>query len=169
MPNQENASLQPRSETTEAIQKAATAAFAKASEVARDATSTVTQTAADATSTVNEQVRELLDKQISQTWNLTGQVAGSFKLAADDLASKSPFAANLVRNVADNVEQYAQEFQGQTVEQVVRAASDLTRRQPALVFGLAAVAGFFAFRTLKAQSVSAPPIAPGQDQVAQYD
>jgi hypothetical protein len=32
----------------------------------------------------------------------------------------------------------------------LRAASNVTRRQPALVFGLAALAGFFVFRTLKA-------------------
>jgi len=151
------------------LKKGGSDAFAKASEVARDAASKVTETAAEATSTVNEQVRELIDKQISQTWNFAGQMAGSFKLAADDLDSKSPFAAGLVRSVADNVEHYAQEFQDQTVEQVVRSASDFTRRQPALVFGLAAVAGFFAFRTLKAQSVSAPSIAPEHDQVAQYD
>jgi hypothetical protein len=52
-------------------------------------------------------------------------------------------------------------MENQTVDQLTKSASDYTRRQPALVFGLAALAGFFAFRTFKnAQSVSAPPIQP---------
>jgi hypothetical protein len=71
--------------------------------------------------------------------------------------------AGLVRNFAGRAEEYAGEMQDQTVEQVMRTASDFTRRQPALVFGLAALAGFFMLRTMKsAQIVSSPPIQPVQ-------
>src|SRR6185503_10987992 len=109
----------------------------------------------------NEQVKDLLDKQIGNSWNFAGQVASSFKLAADDLDQKSPFAATLVRGFADKGEGYAEEFQDQTVEQLMRSASDFTRRQPALVFGLAALAGFLMFRTMRTQvSSDSPPIAP---------
>jgi hypothetical protein len=49
----------------------------------------------------------------------------------------------------------------QSVDQLIGKASDFTRRQPALVFGLAALAGFFAVRTVKsAPSISAPSIQP---------
>jgi hypothetical protein len=59
------------------------------------------------------------------------------------------------------VDGYANRLENQTVEQLTKTASDYTRQQPALVFGLAAVAGFFAFRTFKnTQSVSSPPIQP---------
>jgi hypothetical protein len=51
------------------------------------------------------------------------------------------------------VERFARDIRGQTVEDLVRTASELTRRQPALVFGLASLAGFLAFRVLK----SSPP------------
>jgi hypothetical protein len=75
-------------------------------------------------------------------------------------------AADLVRSFATRVDGYAEGLQDQTVDQLARAASDYTRRQPALVFGLAALAGFFAFRTMKsAQSVTSPPIQPGQQGV----
>jgi hypothetical protein len=50
------------------------------------------------------------------------------------------------------VEQFSRDIRGQTVEDLVRAASDLTRRQPALVFGLASLAGFLAFRVLKSSA-----------------
>jgi hypothetical protein len=63
------------------------------------------------------------------------------------------------------VDHYAGRLEDQTVEQLAKSASDLTRRQPALMFGLAALAGFFAFRTFKnasARSVASPPIQPTQ-------
>jgi hypothetical protein len=151
---------------TQTIKDSASEAMNKASDMAREAGAKAKQAASEAASGVNEQVREMLDKQIGNTWNFAGEIAGSFKVAADDLEQKSPFAAGLVRNFAEKVEGYAEDFQSQTVEQVVRSASDFTRRQPALVFGLAAVAGFMMFRTAKtAQAMaSSPPIAPAQAQ-----
>ena len=38
----------------------------------------------------------------------------------------------------------------QSVEDFWRSASDFTRKQPAVVFGLASLAGFLLFRVLKA-------------------
>jgi hypothetical protein len=55
--------------------------------------------------------------------------------------------------VADRLDNYATDLRDQSVDQLVRAASNYTRRQPAVVFGLAALAGFFALRTIK----STPP------------
>jgi hypothetical protein len=45
---------------------------------------------------------------------------------------------------------------------MMRSASDFTRRQPALVFGLAAMVGFFMFRTIKTAQghTASPSIAP---------
>ena len=64
---------------------------------------------------------------------------------------------------------YAEGLQDQTVEQLTQRASDFTRRQPALVLGLAAVAGFFMFRTWKsAQPVSSPSIQPMQSRFAEH-
>src|SRR5262245_163648 len=136
-------------------------AFTKAADMAREGGTKAKQAASETASTVNEQVREMLDKQVGSSWSFAGQVASSFKLAANDLDQKSPFAATLVRGFADKVEDYAEEFQDQTVEQLMRSASDFTRRQPALVFGLAALAAFFMFRTVKTQiSTDSPPTAP---------
>jgi hypothetical protein len=112
------------------------------------------------------QVKGLLDEQIGSGASLAGAFAGSIRLAADDLDKQSPIMAGLVRNFADKVEGYADEFQGQTVDQLARSASRFTRQQPALVFGLAAVAGFFLFRTMKSASEeteSSPPIQPSYE------
>jgi hypothetical protein len=77
--------------------------------------------------------------------------------------------AGLVRGFAHNVDHYADRLEDQTVEQLAKNASDFTRQQPALMFGLAALAGFFAFRTFKsasASSVASPPIQPTHFQSA---
>ena len=65
--------------------------------------------------------------------------------------------------VAQRLEDYAGDLQDQSVEQLWRSASNYTRRQPAVIFGLAALAGFFALRTFKsAPARSAIPVKQNQ-------
>jgi ElaB/YqjD/DUF883 family membrane-anchored ribosome-binding protein len=152
------------------IGDAASQAFSQASNVARDAGAKARQAAVDTASNVSDQVKDALDRQIGSGANMAGQFASSVRLAADDLASQSPLLSGAVRGFADKVEEYADGVKDRTVEELVRAASDFTRRQPALVFGLAAVAGFLVFRTVKsAPAISAPPIQPTSQGDANND
>jgi predicted RNA-binding Zn ribbon-like protein len=75
--------------------------------------------------------------------------AGRGRFAA--LALELDVQAQLVGRigVADRLDSYASDLRDQSVDQLVQAASNYTRRQPAVVFGLAALAGFFALRTIK--------------------
>ena len=104
----------------------------------------------------------MLDRQIGNGASVAGHFASSAKLAADDLDRNSPLLAGMVRSLASKVEDYADEFQDQTVDHLTRTASDFTRKQPALVFGLAALAGFFIFRTMKSApgTTASPSIQP---------
>jgi hypothetical protein len=148
------------------VRDTAQQAFSKASDMARDAGEKAKRAAAETASSATQGVKDLLNRQIGTGVGLAGHFAKSVRLAADDLSRESPMAADLVRSFATRVDGYAEGLQDQTVDQLARAASDYTRRQPALVFGLAALAGFFAFRTMKsAQSVTSPPIQPGQQGV----
>jgi hypothetical protein len=143
---------------------AAGQAFSKASEMARDAGEKAKRAAADTAAFMGDNVKELLDRQLGTGANMAGQFASSIRIAADDLSRESPMLAGLVRGFADRVDGYAQDLQDQTVDQVMRTASDFTRKQPALVFGLAALAGFFVLRTFKsAGGDAAPSIQPSQD------
>jgi len=144
------------------IKGAASDAFAKVSDVAREAGSKAKEAASETAFTVTEQVKELLDRQIGNGASVAGHFASSAKLAADDLDRNSPLLAGMVRSVASKVEGYADEFQDQTVDHLTRTASDFTRKQPALVFGLAALAGFFIFRTMKSApgTTASPSIQP---------
>ena len=80
---------------------------------------------------------------------MMSNVARSAKRAAQELERDAPQIAGLVSGVADRVEEYSRTLEKQSVTDLYRTASDFTRRQPALVFGMAALAGFFALRTLK--------------------
>lgn len=138
-------------------------AFSRASDMARDAGEKAKQAASETASSVTRGVKDLLNQQLGTGADLAGHFANSVRLAADDLARQSPMAAGFVRSFANTVDGYAEGLHDQTVDQLARSASDYTRRQPALVFGLAAMAGFFVFRTMKsAQSVASPSIQPRQ-------
>ncbi len=73
------------------IKGAASDAFAKVSDVARDAGSKAREAASETAFTVTEQVKELLDRQIGNGASVAGHFASSAKLAADDLDRNSPF------------------------------------------------------------------------------
>lgn len=136
-------------------------ALHKVADKARDAGEQARRATATATSTVSDQVMDMLNEQLGAGAQSAGRFASSMKLAANDLARESPILAGLVGGLADNVASYADRLEGKTVKQLGQSASDFTRRQPALMIGLAAIAGFFAFRTFKnAGSVSSPPIQP---------
>jgi hypothetical protein len=113
------------------------------------ASSTAKRVASEAASTIGGQVKDLLDTQLANGADIIGQLGSSAQRAAEDLEQDAPQLAGLVRGVAHRIEGYADDLREQSVDELVRSASNFTRRQPALVFGLAALAGFFAFRTIK--------------------
>jgi hypothetical protein len=145
------------------MRDAASETLSKASETARDAGEKAKRAAAEAASTMSEHVMGLLNDQLGVAAQSASSFAGSMRIAAEELEHENPMLAGLVRGFAENVDQYADGIEDKTVEQLVQGASDFTRRQPALTFGLASLAGFFAFRMFKnanAGSVSSPPIQP---------
>jgi len=129
-------------------------AVSKLAEVAQQAGNNAKQAASSLASEANQKAKGLLNQQFSAGADLAGHVAQSAKCAADSLDQNAPQLANLVRGAADKVEEFSRDMRGQSVEQLLRTASDFTRRQPAVVFGLASLAGFLLFRVLKATTPS---------------
>jgi hypothetical protein len=140
-------------------------AASRTSEIAQEALHLAKEAASGAASSVTYQVKDLLNRQVGAGADYVGHFAHSAKLAADDLDQHAPQIAGLVRGVAEQIETYSDDLREQSVDDLVRTASDFTRKQPALVFGLAALAGFFAYRVMKATpTVTSPSIQPTHDE-----
>jgi len=140
---------------------AAKDAFSTASSVAGQAAEGIREAASETAATVTSEIKQLLDRQVDGGAQMLGNVARSAKRAAEDLDRDSPQVAGLVRAFASRVDGYANNLRDQSFDQIVKTAADVTRQQPALVFGLAAVAGFVALRALKSSPpMSAPSIQP---------
>jgi hypothetical protein len=143
--------------------------LSQVSGAAQNAASTAKKAASEAASTITDQVKELLDSQLANGVEMVGYLGNSAKRAADDLDQNAPQLAGLVRGVADRIEGYAYDMRDQSVDQLFRSASNFTRRQPALVFGLAALAGFFAFRTIKSTPLPTQPVRrPSSSSMGEY-
>jgi hypothetical protein len=151
-------------ESTDWTTKTTKDAFSTASSFAGQAAEKVKEAASQTAATVTSEVKQLLDRQVGGGAQMLGSVARSANRAAEDLERDSPQVAGLVRAFASRIDGYANDLRGQSFDQVIKTASDFTRGQPALVFGLAALAGFFALRTFKSSpSMSSPSIQPHTD------
>ena len=120
-----------------------------AAAMASEAVDLASRAASATVSTVSREAKQVLDKQVGRGASLLGNVGSSVKAAARELEGGAPQMAGLVRSFGERIDEYASELEGQTVDGVIRTAGDLARRQPALVFGLTALAGFLVIRTLK--------------------
>ena len=118
--------------------------------------------------TVTSQIQDALDEQVVRGARTITTVARSARRAANELESDAPQIAGLVRGIAERVEEYSRNLETQSATDIYQAASDFTRRQPAVVFGVAALAGFFALRTLKNSATSSrrgrPVSSPGGEE-----
>ena len=114
--------------------------------------------------TITSQVQGVLDQQLVKGARVVANVARSARRAAGELEADMPQVAELVRGMADRVEDYSRALEDQSVTDIYESASDFTRRQPAVVFGIAALAGFLALRTLKSSSISSNGMRAGNSR-----
>jgi ElaB/YqjD/DUF883 family membrane-anchored ribosome-binding protein len=132
-------------------------AASKVANVAQQAGSQAKQAASSLASDASQKAKGFLNTQVTAGADLVGHVVESARAAADSLDPNAPQLAHLVREAAERAENFSRELHDQTVEDLVRRASDFTRRQPALVFGLASLAGFLAFRVFKSNPPRSSP------------
>jgi hypothetical protein len=135
-------------------QSGAATEFDKSAEFGHRAAETAKNAASDATSSARREIRGVLDQQIDNGAAYLGHAASSFRAVADDLSNNAPPLAGLADALAQKLDSVADNVKGKSAEDLWATASDFARRQPALVFGLASLAGFLAYRTIK--SAQAP-------------
>jgi ABC-type transporter Mla subunit MlaD len=132
-----------------------------ASSFAEETVGKVKQAASETVASLSGEMKDMLNRQVGGSADKLTQVARSVRRAADDLERESPQIAGLARTVAARVDGYATQLRDQSVDELWQSATDFTRRQPALVFGLAALTGFFLFRTIKSRpTVPSPSLQP---------
>jgi hypothetical protein len=126
----------------------------KAADLGRRAADGAKEAVSEAASSAKGEARRLLDQQVDTGAAYLGHAASSLRNAAGDLSKNAPPLASLADMVADRLDGYADSVKGKSADEVWDAAVDFTRRQPALVFGLASLAGFLAYRTFKSTQPS---------------
>jgi ElaB/YqjD/DUF883 family membrane-anchored ribosome-binding protein len=136
------------------VRAKASEAVSKLADVAQQAGNQAKQTASSLASDANQKAKGFLNQQVASGAELAGHVADSARCAADSLDRNAPQLADLMRGAAKKVEELSRDLQGQTVDDLMQTASDFTRRQPAVVFGLASLAGFLLLRVLKSNPPS---------------
>jgi hypothetical protein len=143
-----------QSASDQGIRAKAGEAVSRLADVAQQAGTQAKEAASVLASDANQKAKGFLNQQVASGADLAGHVADSVRSAADNLDRSAPQLADLVRGAADRVEEFSRDIRGQSVDELMRTASDFTRRQPALVFGLASLAGFVLLRVLKSNPPS---------------
>jgi hypothetical protein len=134
------------------ISSKAGAAMSKLSDAAQSAGQQAMTTATSLASEANEKAKGMMNQQVAAGADWVGHLAEATKAAAENLKPNAPQFSGLVRDAAIRVEKFSKSMKGQSVEELYQSASDFTRRQPAVVFGSAALFGFFISRLLKTES-----------------
>ena len=147
----------------EEIKEKAGDAVAKLTDVAQRAGSQAKEQVSSLAADAKKKTKGYFNQQVAGGADLAGHVAESVKCAGDNLADKAPQLAEFVQSAADKIQTFSEDMRGQSVDDLLRRASDFTRRQPALVFGIASLTGFFLFRVLKAKPANAST-TPGTSQ-----
>jgi hypothetical protein len=150
-PSGSSESLSPTPSASQDIGAKASDTASKIADAARQAGNQAKQAASSLASDATKQAKGFLNMQVTAGADIMSHVVDSARIAAENLEQEAPQLAGLVRSLADRAEDFSQDLHGQTVGDLIRTASDFTRKQPALVFGLASLAGFLAFRVLKSR------------------
>jgi ElaB/YqjD/DUF883 family membrane-anchored ribosome-binding protein len=94
-------------------------------------------------------LQQMLDQQVARGATVMNSVAHSAKRAAKEFAADTPQIAELVRGVADRVEQYSKSLEQKSAADLYEDAAEFTRQRPGVVFGTAALVGFLALRAFR--------------------
>ena len=123
-----------------------------AQQATHEAAEGLRKTASSLASDTRDRVKGVLGEKVASGAELVGQVARSARRAADDLERNSPQISGLLRDASGRMDEFSRTLLAKSVDELVEAASGYARRQPAMLFGAAAVAGFALFRLLKVGS-----------------
>jgi ElaB/YqjD/DUF883 family membrane-anchored ribosome-binding protein len=155
----------PRSEGSE-LRGSASDTMSKVAETAqqgaRQAADGLSQSASTLASDAQSRIKGLVNERVAMGAELIGHLAGSTRRAADDLDPNAPQISGLLRDASARMQEFSRTVRDKPVDELMETASNYARRQPAVLFGAAAVVGFALLRLFKSDSVAEQtPITSG--------
>jgi vacuolar-type H+-ATPase subunit E/Vma4 len=105
---------------------------------------------------VGHEIKEAAEEQKARGAEAMQGFARAISSAASEIENQSPAVARYVRDAAKQVDDLSSNIRGRSVTELMQAATDLARSQPAVFFAGAMAAGFALSRFLKS---SAPGVS----------
>jgi len=132
------------------VKQRADDALRATSDVARDKFKEAADAAKDVASETVDQLQGEAREQQRSGADFIERFAGNVREAARAFESEAPFAARGINSAAEYVEDAAEKIRNGSFRDLVDGATDFAKRQPAAFLGISVLAGFAAFRFLKA-------------------
>ena len=132
------------------VKQRADDALRATSDVARDKFKEAADAAKDVASETVDQFQGEAREQQRSGADFIERFAGNVREAARAFESEAPFAARGINSAAEYVEDAADKIRNGSFRDLVDGATDFAKRQPAAFLGISVLAGFAAFRFLKA-------------------
>jgi hypothetical protein len=133
----------------EATQRAGDA-LRTSSDVAREKLTEAADAAKDFAAGTADHLQDNAREQQRSGADFIDRFAGNIREAAHAFQNDAPFAARGIDSAADYVEDVADKIRNGSLRDLVNAATNFAKQQPAAFLGLSVLAGFAAVRFLKA-------------------
>jgi len=134
----------------EEVKQRAADALRASTDVAGDKFKEAADAAKDVASETAEKFQGEAHEQQRSGADFIQRFAGNIREASRPFESEAPFAARGINSAAEYVEDAAEKIRNGSFRDLVDGATDFAKRQPAAFLGISVLAGFAAFRFLKA-------------------
>jgi hypothetical protein len=124
---------------------------------AKTVTRAVKDQATDFASGVGQELSKTAESQKARGVETIQCFARAAVNAAQELEGQSPGVANSIREAARKVEDFSENLNGRSVDELLKSSSELARSQPLLFIGLSVAAGFAMARFLKSSAENSNP------------
>jgi ABC-type transporter Mla subunit MlaD len=149
------------SDAGEEAKQRASKVFRSSAETAQNKLNEASQAAMDVAADTAEKVQDQARKQQHVGADYVEKFAANMRDAARAFEGDAPFAARGLTSAAEYVEEAGQTLRDRSMGDLIDAAGQFAKRQPAAFLGISVLAGFAIVRFLKASGApsSSPDIA----------
>src|SRR5262249_30331776 len=134
---------------TRDLRDKASDAYSKMSDATQDAMNQAKKSAGSLAAEATERAKGALRERVATGADLIGQVAASAHVAANSLDPNAPQLAGFLRDAGQRMDGFSRDLRDKSIDELLETSMDFAKRQPAVLFGVAAATGFLLFRVFK--------------------